>query len=162
MKYIISFFLKIYTILVLIFNAIIRRKKYTLSFVKDDDGAWYYNFKGWGFAKYHLTMVSGADAMCEVMSKDGKEAKVQIIASNSRLPSEKTAGYQEWIADQRFEGETFIDDIIRGRTYSKVWTDDEGTTRVQLFWICPVTLFVLGRYPKFLYLKAYGNGKETI
>lgn len=162
MKYIISFFLKIYTILVLIFNVIVRRSRYTLSFVKDDDGVWYYNFKGWGFAKYHLTMVSGADAMCEVMSKDSKEAKVDIIASKNRLPSDKIAGYQEWVADDRFEHETFIDDIIRGRTYTKLWVDDNGTSRVQVFWICPVTLFVLGRYPNFLYLKAHGESKEAI
>lgn len=31
--------------------------------------------------------------------------------------------------------------------------DYEGVLNDSHFWICPVTLFVLGRYPKYIYIK---------
>lgn len=43
------------------------------------------------------------------------------------------------------------DKLIWGRNYTHVDPNDENkTTRM---WICPVTLFVLGRYPKYIYIR---------
>lgn len=33
-------------------------------------------------------------------------------------------------------------------------TSFEASTEAYGLWICPVTLFVLGRYPKYIYVKA--------
>lgn len=146
---------KIYTILVLLFNLIIRRKHYKLHFVAENDPPiklWYYDFKHWGFDKHNLLMISGADTLCELYAKGKDEVTVEIIASKKKqdLPTQL---YDEFVAqDIIIDGMTHqgnfinsqLDKLLYGRTYQK------GHTQM---WICPVTLFVLGRYPKYIYVK---------
>ena len=146
---------KIYTILVLIFNLIVRRKHYKLHFIAENDPPikrWYYDFKHWGFDHTNLEMVSGADKLCELYSNGKDEVTVEIIASKKKqdLPTQL---YDEYIAqDIIIDGMTHqgdfinsqLDKFLYGRTYQKDYTQ---------MWICPVTLFVLGRYPKYIYIK---------
>lgn len=146
---------KIYTILVLLFNLIVRRKHYKLHFVAENDPPiklWYYDFKHWGFDKHNLLMISGADTLCELYAKGKDEVTVEIIASKKKqdLPTQL---YDEFVAqDIIIDGMTHqgkfidsqLDKFLYGRTYQK------GNTQM---WICPVTLFVLGRYPKYIYIK---------
>ena len=146
---------KIYTILVLLFNLIVRRKHYKLHFVAENDPPiklWYYDFKHWGFDKHNLLMISGADKLCEMYAKGKDEVTVEIIASKKKqnLPTQL---YDEFVAqDIIIDGMTHqgkfidsqLDKFLYGRTYQK------GNTQM---WICPVTLFVLGRYPKHIYIK---------
>lgn len=146
---------KIYTILVLLFNLIVRRKHYKLHFVAENDPPiklWYYDFPHWGFDKHNLLMISGADKLCEMYAKGKDEVTVEIIASKKKqdLPTQL---YDEFVAqDIIIDGMTHqgkfinsqLDKFLYGRTYQK-----DHTT----MWICPVTLFVLGRYPKHIYIK---------
>ena len=146
---------KIYTILVLISNVLIRRKKYTLHFVAEHTPPlkrWYYDFPHWGFDHANLEMVSGADKLCELYSNGKDEVTVEIIASKKKqdLPTQL---YDEFVAqDIIIDGMTHqgdfinsqLDKFLYGRTYQKGYTQ---------MWICPVTLFVLGRYPKYLYIR---------
>lgn len=146
---------KIYTILVLLFNLIVRRKHYKLHFIAENDPPikrWYYDFKYWGFDHANLEMVSGADKLCELYSNDKDEVTVDIIASKKKqdLPTQL---YDEFVAqDIIIDGMTHqgdfinsqLDKFLYGRTYQKGYTQ---------MWICPVTLFVLGRYPKYLYIR---------
>ena len=146
---------KIYTILVLIFNLIVRRKHYKLHFIAENDPPikrWYYDFKHWGFDHSHLEMVAGADKLCELYAKGKDEVTVEIIASKKKqdLPTQL---YDEYVAqDIIIDGMTHqgefinsqLDKFLYGRTYQKDYTT---------MWICPITLFVLGRYPKFIYIK---------
>lgn len=146
---------KIYTILVLISNVLIRRKKYTLHFVAEHTPPlkrWYYDFPHWGFDHANLEMVSGADTLCEYYAKGKDEVTVEIIASKKKqdLPTQL---YDEFVAqDIIIDGMTHqgnfinsqLDKLLYGRTYQKGYTT---------MWICPVTLFVLGRYPKYLYIR---------
>lgn len=146
---------KIYTILVLIFNLIVRRKHYKLHFIAENDPPikrWYYDFKYWGFDHANLEMVSGADKLCELYSNGKDEVTVDIIASKKKqdLPTQL---YDEFVAqDIIIDGMTHqgdfinsqLDKFLYGRTYQKGYTQ---------MWICPVTLFVLGRYPKYLYIR---------
>ena len=146
---------KIYTILVLLFNLIIRRKHYKLHFVAENDPPikrWYYDFKYWGFDHANLEMVSGADKLCELYAKGKDEVTVEIIASKKKLNINPQL-YDEFIAqDIIIDGMTHqgdfinsqLDKLLYGRTYQKGYTT---------MWICPVTLFVLGRYPKHIYVK---------
>jgi hypothetical protein len=63
---------KIITILILIKNVLIRKKKYRLRFKAERDNVikrWYYDFPNWGFSHSNLEMVSGADGLCENMQK---------------------------------------------------------------------------------------------
>ena len=146
---------KIYTILVLIFNLIVRRRHYKLHFIAENDPPikrWYYDFKYWGFDHANLEMVSGADKLCELYSNGKDEVTVEIIASKKKqdLPTQL---YDEFVAqDIIIDGMTHqgdfinsqLDKFLYGRTYQKGYTQ---------MWICPVTLFVLGRYPKYLYIR---------
>jgi hypothetical protein len=146
---------KIYTILVLLFNLIVRRKHYKLHFIAENDPPikrWYYDFKYWGFDHANLEMVSGADKLCELYSNGKDEVTVEIIASKKKqdLPTQL---YDEFVAqDIIIDGMTHqgdfinsqLDKFLYGRTYQKGYTQ---------MWICPVTLFVLGRYPKYLYIR---------
>lgn len=146
---------KIYTILVLLFNLIVRRKHYKLHFVAENDPPiklWYYDFKHWGFDKHNLLMISGADTLCELYAKGKDEVTVEIIASKKKLNLNPQL-YDEFVAqDIIIDGMTHqgkfinsqLDKFLYGRTYQKGYTT---------MWICPVTLFVLGRYPKYIYIK---------
>ena len=145
---------KIYTILVLIFNLIVRRKHYKLQFIAENDPPikrWYYDFKHWGFDHANLEMVSGADKLCELYANGKDEVTVEIIASKKKqnLPTQLYDEYvaQDIIIDELHQGRFInsqLDKILYGRIYQKGYTQ---------MWICPVTLFVLGRYPKYIYIK---------
>ena len=146
---------KLYTILVLIKNLIIRKKHYTLRFVAEHDSVvkrWYYDFKYWGFSHDNLEMVSGADTLCESYANGGDDVTVNIIASRKMLDENKTNDYDMFCAETNSKM-PFMDKILYGRTYVNTIVDEDGELHTTTIWICPVTLFVLGRYPKYLYIK---------
>jgi hypothetical protein len=149
---------KIYTILVLLKNIIFRHRKYTLHFVTENDPPikrWYYDFKHWGFDHAHLEMVSGADALCELYAKGKDEVTVNIIASRIPLEKYKNINYDEFIGESL--PKNWKDKILYGRNYTNVKygfdKDKNEETIITRMWICPVTLFVLGRYPKYIYIR---------
>jgi hypothetical protein len=142
---------KIYTILVLIKNIIIRKKKYTLQFVAEVDPnikRWYYNFKHWGFNHAHLEMVCGADELCEYYANGNNQLTIKIIASKKRR-NHLTNLYDEFVIQPLPKNTKFIDKYLYGRDY--VHRDGNDGHKVKM-WICPVTLFVLGRYPNYIYI----------
>lgn len=151
---------KIYTVLVLIKNLLIRKKNYTLTFFGEEYNMWYYKFKHWGFDKEQLMMVAGADKLCTYFDaerphdeqSDKREVTVKIKASKKPLTLNSY-----WMC---FKGEdlskykTFKDRYFYGRNYTlENPTKHEKDNDLLNFWICPVTLFVLGRYPNYLYIK---------
>ena len=147
---------EIYTILVLIGNLIFRRKHYRLTFKAECEGTtdnpclfklWYYDFKHWGFDKHNLQMVSGADKLCEMYAQGSNEATVEIIAARNQKQL-NTEGYDHYEADEPPKYFNFWEKIIYGRGYHSIGQEEQRN-----FWICPVTLFVLGRYPKHIYIK---------
>ena len=144
-------FKKIYTILVLLFNVIIRRKHYTLTFDRDECGAWYYRFKHWGFNHCNLLMVSGADDLCQHLANGNNTLTVDIIAS--RKPMVAPEGYHEYVGEDMSKYRLWAVRYLYGRTY----TSDTPINKMDKFWICPVTLFVLGRYPQYIYIKKHGE-----
>lgn len=146
---------QIYTILVLIKNVLIRKKYYKLHFVAENNPPikmWFYNFKHWGFEHHNLLMVSGADTLCETYANGKDEVTVDIITS--KKPLEAKHNYDHYVADEPvvFSNhklyERILDKIFYGRNYT-----ENVITKPRHFWICPVTLFVLGRYPKHIYIK---------
>lgn len=160
MSILLSLIKKIYTILVLIKNLIFRKQKYTLHFIAEYNPPiklWYYNFKHWGFDKHNLLMVSGADALCEYYSKGKDEATVQIIATNKTINDNNILqNYDVFIGEKYNKNMKFIDKILYGRNYTntrEILENLKIKTQIRTMWICPVTLFVLGRYPKYIYIK---------
>ena len=116
-----------------------RRNEYNLQFNHEDDGCWYVDFPGWPFDHGNLMMVAGADDLCDYLSDDGKVARVTVVPSNKPLD----------LPDQAC--------LIQGK-HSLTGGSHYRVTRLPGFrmdeiWLCPVTLFVLGQYPKYLYIK---------
>lgn len=147
---------KILVILTMLKNVIVRKTHYTLHFKYKFDGfkRWYYDwdtdhiFK-WAFQESNLEMVSGADELCELLA-DGKQyVTADIIVS--RFPVSNNKMVAEYVPFVRKPlGKGIIDRFLYGAEYVNGF--DNST-----IWICPVTLFVLGRYPKYLYIKHNGN-----
>ena len=148
-----EFIKKIYTILTLIKNLIFRKKHYKLHFVAENNTPikrWYYDFKYFGFEHEHLEMVAGADTLCEYYAKGKNELTVEIIATKKPLININKQNYDTFIGETIPKNTKLIDKILYGRNYTHYDHNDGHKVRM---WICPVTLFVLGRYPKYLYIR---------
>lgn len=115
-----------------------RRSEYNLKFNKEERGLWYVDFPNWPFEHRNLLMVAGADKLCEFLSDDGRFAYVDVIPSSKH---ESHPGYACLVQGEH--------SLTGGSIYTV--TGLPGFERE--IWLCPVTLFVLGRYPKYLYIK---------
>ena len=114
------------------------RDEYQIKFNHEDDGLWYVDFPNWPFDHHNLLMVNGADEMCAFLSDDDVTTEVLVRPSNKRLQLE---GYAELVQKEH--------SLTGGSTYEV--RNLEGFNRN--IWLCPVTLFVLGNYPKYMYVK---------
>jgi len=85
-----------------------------------------------------LLIVAGADKLCSFLSDDGKYTYVDVIPSSKE---EEHPGYAKLVQGKH---------SLTGGSYYTV-TDLEGFESD--IWLCPVTLFVLGEYPKYMYIK---------
>ncbi len=115
-----------------------KKDEYQIKFNHEEDGLWYVDFPNWPFDHHNLLMVAGADKMCAFLSDDDVTTEVLVRPSNKRLNLE---GYAELIQKDH--------SLTGGSTYEV--HNLEGFNRD--IWLCPVTLFVLGRYPKYMYVK---------
>lgn len=114
------------------------KREYELQFNHEEDGKWYVDFPNWPFDHYNLMMVAGADELCEYFSIDDKVAKVKVIPSSKE---EEHPGYAKLVQKEW--------SITGGSVYEVTNLRDFKRD----IWLCPVTLFVLGKYPKYLYVK---------
>ena len=115
-----------------------QKKEYHLQFNHEEDGLWYVDFPDWPFDHHNLLMVEGADELCAFLSDDDIITSVNVIPANEE---EDHPGYAKLIQQDY--------SLTRGSTYQV--TGLEGFERD--IWLCPVTLFVLGRYPRYIYVK---------
>ncbi|MBQ6278335.1 MAG: hypothetical protein IJK68_01320 [Muribaculaceae bacterium] len=115
-----------------------RKKEYKLKFNHEADGLWYVDFPNWPFDHHNLLMVAGADKLCAFLSEDDVTSHVDVIPSNKR---EEHPGYACLVQGEH---------SLTGGSFYTV-TGLPGFERG--IWLCPVTLFVLGRYPKYIYIK---------
>ena len=115
-----------------------QKKEYQLQFNHEEDGCWYVDFPNWPFDHHNLLMVAGADKLCAFLSDDDVTSEILVRPSSKRLQLE---GYAELIQKDH--------SLTGGSTYEV--RDLEGFHRD--IWLCPVTLFVLGKYPKYMYIK---------
>lgn len=115
-----------------------KKKEYSLQFNREADGLWYIDYPNWPFSHHNLLMVAGADELCAFLSDDGHKTRVSVIPAKRR---EKRDGY--------FELEQLDSGLASGSTYRV--NGLPGFSRD--IWVCPVTLFVLGQYPKYIYVR---------
>ena len=119
-----------------------KKDEYNLKFYKDTDDCWYVDFPDWPFDHHNLMMVDGADQLCEFLSDDGMTTEVCVIPSKEQ---EKHEGY--------FELEQIESSLTGGSTYQVGLEDFCQRYGRDTLWLCPVTLFVLGQYPRYIYVK---------
>ena len=106
-------------------------------------------------------MVSGADGLCEKYAEGKDYVTVDIIASKRPLDMDAYKEYDEY---RRYE----YSELTLGASYinkvKKLYTEADGSTStkevITTMWICPVTLFVLGRYPRYIYIKPFKKEKK--
>lgn len=123
-------------LLSILYKAILfKKEKYRLEFIKEDDGKWYANIPDWP-KKYHknLEMVFGSNRLLDKLNKDGSNRVWMFI--NPKSKSDTTGNlFLERTGKSLFNG-----------AFYKVFSP-EFEFREEI-WICPVTLFFLGYYPK--------------
>lgn len=126
----------------LVQSVLIKKREYGLRFNKEKDDCWYVDFPHWPFSHDNLAMVSGADKMLELLSNGDLSVEVRVI------PAKKKGQHDGFIELEQTEHSLF-----GGSTYQV--KNDAFVERYKRdsLWICPVTLFVLGHYPKFIYIK---------
>lgn len=83
-------------------------------------------------------MAGGGDKLCNYLADVKQTVRVEVIANKVSLP---LLGYG--LLTKTYSN------LFYGANYDA--TDCEDFQRS--IWICPITLFVLGRYPKYIYVK---------
>ena len=125
-----------------------RRREYILKFNHEEDGCWYVDFPGWPFDHHNLMMVAGADRLCDFLSDDGKTACVEVVPEQFESEELLAAGY------------SFLFRVTSSLTGGATYIVEELPGFRRSIWLCPVTLFVLGRYPRYIYIKKYKFPKK--
>ena len=115
-----------------------KKREYDLKFNHEADGCWYVDFLGWPFEHHNLMMVAGADLLCAYLSDDDVETRVKVVPTSKQ---EKLPGYAELHR---------LDHSLTGGAHYEVRGLDGFNRKI---WLCPVTLFVLGTYPAYIYVK---------
>lgn len=113
--------------------------EYTLSFVQDPDDRWYIDMP-WDGNRGNLEMVAGADDLLSYLDNE-KQYRVAIHV----IPSETPKNVEDHTELRQ------IDKSLTGGAHYDA-TSFPGF-RMNKIWICPVTLCVLGCYPKYIYIK---------
>ena len=83
-------------------------------------------------------MVGGANKLCNYLAGDRQTIRVEAVASEHPL---SLSGYG--LLTKAYSN------LFYGADYDPTGFGDFQRS----VWICPVTLFVLGRYPKYIYVK---------
>ena len=102
-------------------------------------GNWYCDIKGWPEKFFpNSLMVGDASKLIQKMS-DGKEyVTFDVIPTKNEID-------EPGLVKLSLESSS-----IAGGGYYETIVDEEEFSVV---WLCPVTLFVLGRYPKYIYFR---------
>lgn len=110
-------------------------REYELTFVQDPDGRWYIDIP-WDGNRSNLEMVAGSDKLLSHIAKGDNKVTLQVIL-------DYIDNDDDYIILDRFEKS-----LAGGASYTV-----SNAEFKEPIWICPVTLCVLGRYPKKIYFK---------
>ena len=102
-------------------------------------GNWYCDIKGWPEKFFpNSLMVGDASKLIQKMS-DGKEY-VTFDVIPTKIEIDEPGLVKLLLESSSIAGGGYYETIVDGEEFSLVW-------------LCPVTLFVLGRYPKYIYFR---------
>ena len=131
-------------------------RTFHLTFNLEADGCWYIDFPGYPFAHHNLMMVAGADQLCAyVANLQGRSNKaiVDVTLNESRLEGKEPDLVMERV--KKGYGAHY-NNYTKEDKAPKVKVDGEER-EVLTSWLCPVTLLVLGSYPKKINLYVPNN-----
>lgn len=140
MKFLIAFF-------ILLKSVIFRKNLYTIHFIKVK-GLWYCDIPHWPKAFFdNAQMVAGAARLLESLSKGNDEITLEVGFNKEHLPlpvnrynrAHKTASA-----------------LTNGAFYDVMAYDFQSS-----IWICPVTLFVVGKYPEWIFFRTTETKKHV-
>lgn len=108
-----------------------------LKFYKENDGRWYIDLPEWTGSKADLEMVCGADTLLDKLSHQGKE----VVCKVSEIPVEN------------FELLEFIREAQEWQNgaFYRIRSICGENFNLQV-WLCNVTRFVFGYFPRKIYL----------
>ena len=92
----------------------------------------------WPGNRYNLAMVTGSNRLLDQLNEGSNYVTVDVLPRNKR---ENHEGY--------FECEQTASRLFSGAFYDVHNLKNFNSS----IWICPVTLCVLGHYPKYIYLR---------
>lgn len=122
-------------------------RTFHLTFNLEADGCWYIDFPNYPFSHHNLMMVAGADKLCDfVANMQGRtnKAVVNVTLNENHLENEEPD-----IVMERFSkgyGAHYLNYTKEG---TAPMVNENGTKEpIEKSWLCPVTLLVLGSYPK--------------
>lgn len=126
-----------------------KESTFHLAFNRETDGGWFIDLPEWQGAHAQLAMVAGADALLEFVGNGQPRVEVQVVKSHETLT--------ELDNDKRF----FRCDLLNSSTAGGATYDVRLAGFNRTMWLCPVTLFVLGEYPRHLYIARELKNEKT-
>jgi len=139
-----------------------KKEVYDLSFVKDA-GTWYIDLPNWPWKRSNLAMVCGADKMLDLLAASPENDKGPNRVRLQVKPADKPMDEQQrsdLFAENWVELRQIDSTLTGGATYTAEGQPMKNFVSVDLLtnqvtprtlWLCPVTLFVFGQYPKYFY-----------
>lgn len=122
-------------------------KVYHLKFNKESDGDWYIDFPGYPFAHHNLMMVAGANLLCQWAAE--REGHPDCALVDVTTGDNLRGGKEPDIVMTRYKkGYGAYYHSMASDGNPPVVVSEGRDIVVSEAWICPVTLLVLGRYPK--------------
>ena len=120
----------------------LRKSSLTVSFTKEANHRWYVDFPGWPLSHDNLEMVAGADDLLDLLNDGSNHVTLQVSTNEG---------------EHDLKLEKVHSALVRGAFYTLAtplegWGTPNALRKKQL-WLCPVTLCVLGQYPKRLYVR---------
>ena len=102
-----------------------------------DEGGWFVDLPEWEGTKADLAMVSGADTMMDIISQG--ENDIQVLLST-----------EEFDGSNRLEFLRESPEVGEGSWY--LMKSYKGIEYNLELWLCNVTIFVFGNFPKYIYV----------
>ena len=125
--------------LILLKSFIFKKNVYQIHFIKVNR-LWYCDIPHWPKAFFdNAQMVAGAARLLEVISKGKDEVTVEVAFDEKHLDGSPNGYNKARRTDYTLTGGAFYDVMALGFMSN--------------IWLCPVTLFVVGRYPAYIYFK---------
>ena len=102
-----------------------------------DEGGWFVDLPEWEGTKADLAMVSGADTMLDIISQGENDIKVLLST-------------EEFDGSNRLEFLRESPEVGEGSWY--LMKSYKGIEYDLELWLCDVTIFVFGNFPKNIYV----------